>query len=293
MSTAVPDPNNSALPPLPPVAQEPVEWHYTRNGQQTGPVTWTQLRQLASSGQLLANDMVWRAGLPAWTVASTIQNLFAPPLLPPGLPVTERPVDSSTIGKDATQTNKENGMRRFNEFVERHPFTSAVVGLVGGAILLVCFCVVISRIDRNKQQEQKKPAVQAKQPEEDGKQPKAKATQPEEAKYLQAWKHLLNHWEIFDRRLNEVDGNKKWQDEAKRLGNDFHATLFTRQPGNAENGFAERTTLNMNLRNEAERKQALEMLALYERQFKGRFTGYEAIRIENTFTALELQLLQN
>jgi len=38
-----------APPPLPgPVVPEPAEWHFTKSGAQAGPVTWTQLRQLAA-----------------------------------------------------------------------------------------------------------------------------------------------------------------------------------------------------------------------------------------------------
>src|SRR5437868_5552287 len=48
------------LPPAPPVAVEPAEWHYTQGGRQAGPVAWSQLRQLAASGGLSASDMVWK-----------------------------------------------------------------------------------------------------------------------------------------------------------------------------------------------------------------------------------------
>ncbi len=86
-----------APPPLPvPVAAEPAEWHFTKSGAQAGPVTWTQLRQLAASGQLQPTDMVWKAGMPSWMAAATVQNLFpsataasSPPL--PLMPVAGSP----------------------------------------------------------------------------------------------------------------------------------------------------------------------------------------------------------
>ena len=54
----------SPPPPLPPpLAPEPAEWHFTQNGQQAGPVTWTQIRQQAASGQLLVTDVVWMNGM--------------------------------------------------------------------------------------------------------------------------------------------------------------------------------------------------------------------------------------
>ena len=78
-------------PPLPPPAPpEPSEWHFTQNGQQAGPVTWTQLKTRAASGQLLATDMVWKNGMAAWAAAGSIRDLFptsshASPPLPPAV----------------------------------------------------------------------------------------------------------------------------------------------------------------------------------------------------------------
>jgi hypothetical protein len=56
----------SAPPP------EPPEWYFTNNGDQSGPVTWTHLRQLAASGQVQPTDMLWKAGMPSWVAAGTI-----------------------------------------------------------------------------------------------------------------------------------------------------------------------------------------------------------------------------
>jgi hypothetical protein len=52
------------------------EWHYSSNGQQLGPVTSAQLKQLAGSGQLQASDMVWKDGMADWAPASRIKGLF-------------------------------------------------------------------------------------------------------------------------------------------------------------------------------------------------------------------------
>jgi hypothetical protein len=53
------------------------EWHYSKNNQQLGPVTSTQLRQLAGSGQIHPTDMVWKDGMPDWVPAGKIKGLFA------------------------------------------------------------------------------------------------------------------------------------------------------------------------------------------------------------------------
>ena len=52
------------------------EWYYGRNGQQQGPVTSNQLKQLAQSGQLLPTDLVWKDGMSEWAKASKVKGLF-------------------------------------------------------------------------------------------------------------------------------------------------------------------------------------------------------------------------
>ncbi|MFO0930701.1 MAG: DUF4339 domain-containing protein [Gemmataceae bacterium] len=53
------------------------EWYYTMAGQQAAaPASVAELRQLATSGQLLPHDLVWQEGMPNWAPASTIRGLF-------------------------------------------------------------------------------------------------------------------------------------------------------------------------------------------------------------------------
>jgi len=53
------------------------EWHYTQNGQPAGaPVDGAQLRQLAASGQLKPDDLVWKEGMASWAPASSVKGLF-------------------------------------------------------------------------------------------------------------------------------------------------------------------------------------------------------------------------
>ncbi|MSR45315.1 MAG: DUF4339 domain-containing protein [Phycisphaerales bacterium] len=58
------------------------QWHYSKNGQTFGPVDGVALKQLASSGQLLPTDLVWKEGMPEWSSAEKVKGLFAstPPL---------------------------------------------------------------------------------------------------------------------------------------------------------------------------------------------------------------------
>lgn len=53
------------------------EWHYTQNGQPAeAPVNNVQLKQLAVSGLLKPEDLVWKEGMPNWAPAGSIKGLF-------------------------------------------------------------------------------------------------------------------------------------------------------------------------------------------------------------------------
>src|SRR5436309_2580781 len=43
----------------------------------------SDLMGLAEAGTLRPDDLVWRAGMPGWVAASTVQGLFPPPVVPP------------------------------------------------------------------------------------------------------------------------------------------------------------------------------------------------------------------
>ena len=50
------------------------EWYYIKNGQTKGPVTSRKLIELARSGELGRNDLVWRKGLEFWIAAKKIKK---------------------------------------------------------------------------------------------------------------------------------------------------------------------------------------------------------------------------
>jgi len=53
------------------------QWYYTQNGQQTGPISFYQLQQLANTGGLKSSDYVWTDGQGDWKPAGEIAGLFA------------------------------------------------------------------------------------------------------------------------------------------------------------------------------------------------------------------------
>ena len=64
------------------------QWYYNRGGKQLGPLSGTELKQLAATGQLSPTDMVWKDGMGAWVPASSLKALFNSNLGPPPVPAT-------------------------------------------------------------------------------------------------------------------------------------------------------------------------------------------------------------
>lgn len=53
------------------------QWYFARGGQQNGPVSFSELKTLATSGQLDAQrDLAWCDGMTDWKPAGEIENLF-------------------------------------------------------------------------------------------------------------------------------------------------------------------------------------------------------------------------
>ena len=70
MMQGINSPNVTTPPPVPTVA-----YHIAVNGQATGPFDLNTLTQMAASGQLVASSLVWKAGMPAWVKAETVEEL--------------------------------------------------------------------------------------------------------------------------------------------------------------------------------------------------------------------------
>lgn len=84
MNTAMNGMNPGAVPPPVPV----VTYHVAINGQAAGPYDIATLTQMAISGQFNASSLVWKADMPAWAQAGTVDELKSvlnnvmPPLPP-------------------------------------------------------------------------------------------------------------------------------------------------------------------------------------------------------------------
>lgn len=115
-----------------PAARGP-SWYYAQSGEEIGPVSFAELRVLASQNQLQYNDLVWTEGMDAWSEAFSVRGLFPEP----GEVVTEPqgPLSSPLSGR-ATQTvstdQTQTGMVA----------PLAVASLVLGVLGVVAACVV-------------------------------------------------------------------------------------------------------------------------------------------------------
>ncbi|MEW6363876.1 MAG: PrsW family glutamic-type intramembrane protease [Acidobacteriota bacterium] len=52
------------------------QWYYLANQETKGPVEFEALKQLAASGVIARETLVWKEGLAAWTAASAVSGLF-------------------------------------------------------------------------------------------------------------------------------------------------------------------------------------------------------------------------
>jgi uncharacterized RDD family membrane protein YckC len=59
-----------------------MDWHYADNGRQVGPVSEDQLLQLAQTGVVLPDTLVWHAGMPEWKAFREAGPGAPPPLKP-------------------------------------------------------------------------------------------------------------------------------------------------------------------------------------------------------------------
>lgn len=51
------------------------DWYVIAGGQQVGPISAQQMRDMAASGQLQPTDTVWKEGMPNWVPAKSVKGL--------------------------------------------------------------------------------------------------------------------------------------------------------------------------------------------------------------------------
>lgn len=76
-------------------------WHYAKGGEKHGPVSASQLKELATNGKLSPDDLVWREDMTEWRKASTVKGLF------PDQPTAaiEKPPQPKAISQCSAETS--------------------------------------------------------------------------------------------------------------------------------------------------------------------------------------------
>ena len=62
------------------------QWYFAQTGQQFGPVAWSELRHMATGGELSPDDLVWHQGMANWAPAGWVEGLLIRPEPPPPRP---------------------------------------------------------------------------------------------------------------------------------------------------------------------------------------------------------------
>jgi hypothetical protein len=63
-----------------------MQWYYSKNAVQMGPVPEAELRAKIASGEITATDLVWREGMGDWKPVSAVPELGASAGGPPAVP---------------------------------------------------------------------------------------------------------------------------------------------------------------------------------------------------------------
>ena len=110
-----------------------MNWFYSKDGQQVGPVAFTEIERLYSEGQLNDDSLIWQQGTANWIKLSAARAAAGEPV-PPVAPAPAIPVVQSAPAAAATvpvPKGKTNGFA----------ITSLVLGILG---LICCSALVVN-----------------------------------------------------------------------------------------------------------------------------------------------------
>ena len=121
--------DNDSVADIPTPSTEGVEWWYTRNGQQLGPITVEQLKNMFGCGDLKPDEQVWTDGMKYWKAAQDVPELspYCGAIITPG----PDPELTEELCKLA------NGPRGWTMFIAIALFVSAAGSLIAGFTDLV------------------------------------------------------------------------------------------------------------------------------------------------------------
>src|SRR5262245_48230408 len=116
-------------------------WYYAQNGQQYGPVSGSQLQQLAAAGNIQPADLVWQEGMANWAPAGSITNLIPAHRMPAPAPVVApspaaiHPFAPAEMAPSAVAPHYEPyEVERPRRRKQQGMSAGAIAGLVGGIV---------------------------------------------------------------------------------------------------------------------------------------------------------------
>ena len=107
-----------------------MQWYYSKNATQLGPVDQDELRSKLASGEVSGTDMVWREGMPDWRPACTMPELAVPVAVPPSVGMASSPYAPPGVSTETYVPARTSGLA----------ITSLVCGILG------LFCGFVSGI---------------------------------------------------------------------------------------------------------------------------------------------------
>jgi hypothetical protein len=140
------------------------EWYYTCQGQQKGPVSTADLKQLAAERQLQPTDLVWREGLAKWVPANTAKGLFPEMPVAPAAPQVAQLAPDNAFDFDGgrpqraavdddydrpRRQRRDDEDRDFDDLPRRRRSRSSgankglIIGLVAGGVGLVVVGIIV------------------------------------------------------------------------------------------------------------------------------------------------------
>jgi len=99
------------------------QWRYSVAGEKKGPVSSSELKQLASAGKLSRTDLIWKEGMTNWAPAGKVKGLFTSASPSPEASPPER-VDQKLTDKEIIKPKIRT--KKINYFL---------LGLLSGSIL--------------------------------------------------------------------------------------------------------------------------------------------------------------
>jgi hypothetical protein len=117
-------------------------WYYVKDGtDRQGPVTESELRNLAESGQVLTTDLVWTDGQADWQPMNVLAEFGGQPAAAP-VPVAAAPMAAAPVaaaGYGAVQPQIPPGLAGWMTFV-------GVMNIIGGAFMCLVGVITVLTI---------------------------------------------------------------------------------------------------------------------------------------------------